>query len=307
MAHSHTVPEGAPEARRAHPPSGGPVDWPFRSVLAAVNPYLNSEVAARYAIPFAKACAARLSFVFVAEAGEDKREIHRAESALGRLSAEARDEGLDAEILVLAGDPRQTIGRHVRERGVDLVFAATRREDVSRRFFSRTVSRGLLRDLPSAVAVVRAVHLGKIFPKTILVPLRGRMTQGEERAAFVAALARGFGSEAVLFHVERPISRFFRGEVPPASAEGDAEISPEVEFFRERLARLGVPLRKRAARGAVARSITIEAAHRRSDLIIMEAGEDALRGRLLGGDPVEEVLRETPCNLIVYRPSRRSP
>lgn len=303
MEHSQTVPEGAPETRRPHP--GGPSDWPFRTVLAAVNPFLNSEVAARYAIPVAKTCSAKISFVFVAEAGEDSREIQRAESALGRLFAEARDEGLDAEILVLSGHPLKTIVRLVRDRGVDLVFAATRRKDISRRFFTRTVSQGLLRELTSAVAMVHAVRLGKIFSRSILVPLRGRMTQIEERAAFVAALAGGFGSEAVLFHFEKPMARFFRGAVPLTTAGKEARIVPEVEIFRDHLARFGVSHRKQAARGAAARSITIEAAHRRNDLIVMEAGEKPLAGRLLSGDPVETVLRETPCNLIVYRPSRR--
>lgn len=304
MAHPLAVPEGAPAVRRPDP--GGPGPWPFRTILAAVNPFLNSEVAARYAIPVARTCAAKLSFAFVAGAGEDRKEIHRAESALERLFVEARDEGLDAESLVESGDPVRTLLRLVREREVDLVFAATRREDVRGRYFARTVSRDLLRALPSAVALVRAVRLGRVFSRTILVPLRGRITHVDERAAFVAALARGFGSEAVLLHVAKPMARFFRGEVPLTSAEREAALPAEVERFRDCLDRLGVSHQKRSARGAVARTITIEAAQRRNDLIVMEAGEKTLAGKLLGGDPVEEVLRETPCNLILYRPSRRS-
>lgn len=303
MAFPPAVPEGVPEGRR--PNSGGPESWPFRTILAAVNPFTNSEIAARYAIPVARACGARLSFVFVAGADEDRKDIHRAESALERLFLEARGEGLEAESVVETGDPVRQIVRLARERDIDLVFTATRREDIRKRFFARTVARELMLGLPCAVAMVRVVRLGKVFSRTILVPLRERMAHVDERAAFVAALARGFRSAVVLFHVAKPITRFFHGEVHLTPAERESHLPREVEEFRECLDRHGVAHEKRTGRGAIARSITIEAAHRRNDLIVMEAGGRALAGILPGGDPVEDVFRETPCNLIVYRPSRR--
>ncbi|HDH02033.1 MAG TPA: hypothetical protein ENH17_02765 [Nitrospirae bacterium] len=50
------------------------------------------------------------------------------------------------------------------------------------------------------------------------------------------------------------------------------------------------------------RSITIEAASKRHDLIIMGASERSLPASILKGNPVEDVLRETPCNLIILKP-----
>jgi nucleotide-binding universal stress UspA family protein len=301
MAFPHAVSEGVPEGRRPHP--RGPESWPFRTILAAVNPFTNSEVAARYAIPVARACGARLSFVFVAGTDEGRKDIGRAESALERLFLEARDEGLDAERVVETGDPVRKIVRIARERDIDLVFTATRREDVRERFFARTVSRDLMLGLPCAVAMVRVVRLGKVFSRTILVPLRGRMAHVEERAAFVAALARGFHSAVILFHIAKPITRFFHGEVHLTPVERERHLPREVEMFRDRLERHGVPHEKRTGLGAIARSITTFAAHRHNDLIVMDAGERTPAATLPGGDPVEDVLRETPCNLIVYRPS----
>ena len=54
--------------------------------------------------------------------------------------------------------------------------------------------------------------------------------------------------------------------------------------------------------GAVARSITIEAASKRHDLIIMGASERSLLSSILKGNPVEAVLREAPCDMIIFKP-----
>jgi nucleotide-binding universal stress UspA family protein len=43
----------------------------------------------------------------------------------------------------------------------------------------------------------------------------------------------------------------------------------------------------------------MEAALQHNDLIIMGASQRSLLESTLGGNPVEEVLRETPCNLII--------
>jgi nucleotide-binding universal stress UspA family protein len=54
--------------------------------------------------------------------------------------------------------------------------------------------------------------------------------------------------------------------------------------------------------GRVSRAITIEAAHRRNDLIVMGSSERSLVSSIVSENPVERVLRETLCNLIVFRP-----
>lgn len=54
--------------------------------------------------------------------------------------------------------------------------------------------------------------------------------------------------------------------------------------------------------GGIARNITVEAFAKRHDLIIMGASERSLLASLLNGSPVEQVLRETPCDLIILKP-----
>jgi len=101
------------------------------------------------------------------------------------------------------------ISEIVRHEGIDIVFASTRRKDIEKRFFAGTVGRRLMLTLPSSVALVRVVHIGRIYPKEILVPLKARIDHVEERAYFTAKIAQAFDSKVLLFHTPRPITRFF--------------------------------------------------------------------------------------------------
>jgi nucleotide-binding universal stress UspA family protein len=278
----------------------------YKSILAAVNEYTNSEVAARYAVSLAKTCGARLTLMFAAPEAVDKDVLKRAESALTRLFMEAESAGAEVESLIRTGDPADRVNELVRERGIDLVFAATRRVDVGRRFFVRSVARELMLRLPCAVAMMRVVRMATARPKNILVPVRGVSPGLPERAGFVASLAKGFGSKVTLIHLPVPITKFFHGEVHIKPAQMEERITKDIEVFSRELSKYGVPYEQRAAHGAVARTITTEAALGRNDLIVMGASQRSLIATLTKGNPVEEVLRETPCNLIIFRPGRRT-
>lgn len=274
----------------------------YRKILAAVNEYSNSELAARYAISLARACRAKLTLIFVSAKGMDLGSIRQAEAALERLFLEASAKNLEVESIIKRGDPYRQISAVVREQEIDLAFSATRREDVSRRYFVRTVARKLMLNLPCSVALVRVVHPGQIFPQKILVPYRGRPAHPEEKAFFVGKLAEAFGAAVTLFHAPEPISRFFadlrRGKPP----EPEKHISHEIERFISYLEQYRISPRKRLGHGPPGRAITVEAALQRNDLIIMGASERGLWESLISGNPVEEVLRETPCNLIILLP-----
>ena len=278
----------------------------YKKVLAAVNEYTNSEVATRYAIAFAKSCRASLSLVFVARPGIGLDIFRQAESALQRLFVEAEKNGVDVEGITEKGDPLDKISSIVKKNDIDIVFAATRREDVKKRFFVKTFARELALKLPCSVAMVRVVRMGKTHPGHILVPFRGRMTGLREMAYFTAKLAEGFGASATLFHLPRSMKKFIHGEIHLKPVQREERIPAEVEHFLEYLKRYGIPHEKRTSHGSVAREITIEASLRKNDLIIMGASERSLLGSLIGENPVEDVLRETTCNLIVFRPGHDS-
>jgi nucleotide-binding universal stress UspA family protein len=279
----------------------------YKKILAAVNEFTNSESAARYAIALAKSSQAKLSLVFVAEDKLSKDAFKRAEAALERLFIEAEEYDVEVESITEKGDPFQRISDMVRKNKMDIVFIATRREDIEKRFFAKTLARDFMLKLPCSVAMIRVVRMGKIHPKNILVPLRGRMTHLEERACFVARLAEVFNSAVTLFHLSNPITSFFHGEIYLKPAQREEYIPKDIEQFTECLHKYKIQHEKKTGYGAVSRSITIEAAHRRNDLIVMGASERSLLRSILSGNPVEQVLRETPCNLIILRPRLHHP
>ncbi len=274
----------------------------YRKILAAVNEHVNSEAAARYAMEVARHTKGKIYFCSVVERGVPERLFRRAEEAVFRLFHRARELSVEVESIVESGDPLERISGIVRTEDIDLVFAATRREDVEKRFFVRTTARRLALRLPCSVALVRVVHMGRLRPKEILVPLKARIPELAEQARFVGVLAGAFGARLYLFHATRPIRRFFHGEMHLTPIEWEKKLPRDISEFIGHLDRLKVEHERRLAPGREGRSITIEAAARRADLIVMGPSTRGLLSSLLRGNPVEQVLRETPCDLIILRP-----
>jgi nucleotide-binding universal stress UspA family protein len=74
----------------------------------------------------------------------------------------------------------------------------------------------------------------------------------------------------------------------------------------ERLRETGTEPQVRIVTGPlVGEAIMQEAARHRHDLIIMGASQRSLFTKWRRGDPVEEVMRRTPCDLFVCRSRRR--
>jgi len=274
----------------------------FKKILAAVNEHLNSEISARYALQFAKKANARIYLCSIASIGLSSKAFQAAEEAVRRLSLRAEELGVKSDCVLETGDPLKQIKKIVTSEGIDIVFASTRREDVKKRFFAHTTARQFSLGLPCSVALVRVVHLGRVHPKTILVPLRARLDHIAERAYFTTLMAGAFDAGIHLFHAAKPMTRFFHGEIHLTPVEWEARLPADIALFIEYLNRYNVAHEKTLIPGIAGRTITVEAAAKKHDLIIMGASERGLLSSLLRGNPVEQVLRETPCNLIILKP-----
>jgi nucleotide-binding universal stress UspA family protein len=273
----------------------------YDTILAAVNEHLNSEVAARYAMHLAKGAGGTLYLCHVAERGASKETIRLAEEAAERCLRKAKEMGITVDKMHEYGDPLEGIRKIVRSKSVDIVFASTRQEDVKRRLFTGTMAKKLLVNIPCSVALVRVVHMGRIHPKKILVPLKARIDHIDERAFFVARMAGAFGSHICLFHTTEPVTNFFHGEKHFTPLELENSLPGDISLFVERLNSYGAPYEKDVASGKAGRKIVIEAAARRFDLLIMGASDRSLLRSMISENPVEELLRETPCDLIILK------
>ena len=274
----------------------------YKKILAAVNEHFNSEIAARYALDLARVCDAKLYLQFVAGRRQSRSDMDTAEEAMRRLFAEATAKRIPVERIVVTGDPVQEIVSTVQDEAIELAFVSTRKEDVEKRFYAGTVARKLSVRLPCSVALVRAVRVGHIHPARILVPLKAQMDHLEERTFFIAKMAEAFHAKVFLFHAPRPVTRLFHGPIHLAPGEWETRLPHDVAELIESLRRYKVEFERRIIPGAVGKSITIEAAAKRHDLIVMGASQRSLWASLLKGNPVEDVLRETPCDLIILNP-----
>jgi len=274
----------------------------YTKILAAINEHLNSEISARYALNLAKACEAKLFLCFIEEKDAPRSSLDRAEDAIKRLFIKAKDMDIQVESITETGEPVKEIGKIVRHKGINIVFASTRREDIEKRFYAGTVARSLSLRLPCSVALTRVVHMGRVRPKNILVPLKAKINHAKERAYFTAKMAEGFGSKVFVLHAAKPITRFFHGEIHLTPVEWKKRLPKDISDFMEYLRKYDISFEGSLLPGAIARSITIEAASKRHDLIIMGASERRLLSSFLKGNPVEDVLRETPCDLIILKP-----
>ena len=274
----------------------------YKKILSAVNEHLNSEVSARYALNFAKACGATFYICFIADKGISRQSFDIAENAITRLFIMAKDMGIQVECITETGDPVKEINRIVKHEEINIVFASTRREDIKRRFYAGTTAKNLSLKLPCSVALVRVVHMGRIHPKEILIPLKDKIDHKEERAYFISKMAEGFGSKVFLFHSTKSITRFFHGEVHLTPLEWEKRLPKAIMNFMESIKKYNIDFESKLSPGQTARNITIEAATKRHDLIIMGASERDVLKSIFKGNPVERVLRETPCDLIILKP-----
>ncbi len=274
----------------------------YKKILTAVNEHLNSEVTARYATNLARTCEAKLYLCFIAEKGQSTASIERAEEAIKRIFIEAEKVDIKVEAITETGDPAKKVGEIVRHEDIDVVFASTRREDIERRFYAGTTARRLSINLPCSVALVRVAHAGRIHPREILVPLKARIDHVEERAYFTAKIAQAFDSKVSLFHAPESISKFFHGELHLTPLEWEEKLPKDISHFMEHLRRYKIAHTGKSIPGKIGKTIAIEAFSKRHDLIIMGASERSLLSSILRGNPVEEVLRDTPCDLIILKP-----
>ena len=273
----------------------------YNNVLAAINEFTNSEVAAAFAVTFSRVCGARL-ILYYADEGKGKDAASHAEAALERLFAHAVYEGVEVERIVEKGSPFDKIPRQVSANSIDIMFMATRHEDASRRFFTRTLPRELMLSLPCSVVLARIVKFGMPAPRHILAPIRGFLSDVDKRAFFLAALTRGFGSKLTLFHMQEPLISFFHGEISLAPAQREERLPQDVRAYIRAVEAQGVTPFVRTAHGAGRWSVVTESALHRNDLIIMGASQRGLLREIVSGNPVEQTLRDTICNMFVFRP-----
>lgn len=173
-------------------------------------------------------------------------------------------------------------------------------------YLSGTVSEKLLRDKTFAVMAVRVAQPGLLgAPKTFLIPVAGDV----EGFLMGADILTRMVEDVQRIHVLRVmmLKRHIFKKLQNHQAERlRAKGWSSLEGLDADLARrTGVALGKIHTNVEVsddwAQEVIIAANRAKTQLILMEAPVKALAGEFLYGNPVEVVLRDTPCDVAIYR------
>jgi len=278
---------------------------PFKKILVAVDGSFHAGIAARYSFALAGTFNAKLFVAAIITKEMDEHEEKAVAAAVAKVLDEATDLQtnipIDIEGVLLKGDVISAIERFVRDNKIDLVIASTRGPHRDRRFFVRSVTSGLMSRLSCSVIGIKVTHPGRsIRPKKVLVPVIGDNFHIQERADIAEALHGRFASGISVFHVIELAALSIKRLDPQKKERLIASAEQSLASFMDELSRRGIDAGRKIVIGRNAREEVIsEASHHKYDLIIVGTTTRNIVKRVVSGNPVEEILRDTPCDVML--------
>jgi nucleotide-binding universal stress UspA family protein len=273
-------------------------------LVFAYDGSLNGDWVAHYAVRFAANTSSRkLRLIHIADTSPESTLDQR----IARIAAESKLLGV-----VLETELAPCRGANVAERLLEIVperatlIAGTRARPQSRAFLAGTVSARLLEEGRFSVVAMRVVNPGVLGqPGSVLLPIAGRPHQ----AALALPLLRLLGKDLQRLHllyvreVSGPRFRFMsHAGTEKLLAEGRALVASIEDEFRAGLA----PHRFNLDSSVVVshdapKEILLCAGKCRSRLIGLGTSRRTLPERMVFGDPIEQLLRDAPSDVAVYR------
>ena len=276
-------------------------------LVFAYDGSLNGDWVAHYAVRFATNTSARtLRLVHVRDGSSDAHLRER----IARIADECKALGVHLEVELTARGRADVAARLLELVPADAtLIAGTRARPRKLAYLAGTVSARLLEAGRFLVIAIRVVHPGALGqPGSVLLPLAGRPDSAAQSLGPLRLVGEDLRHLHVLF--VREVSRVrFRvlssSTVERMLAEGRAFLAPIEDDLRAGLAPHRFELDSTVLVSDDApKEILLHAAKHRSRLICLGASERTLPERVVYGNPIEQILRETPSDVAVYR-SRR--
>lgn len=262
----------------------------YRIIFSVVNEHTASVVTARYAVSLAAACKAELILYAAHSEGSDETVLLRSRRHQEHLYQDALALGISVTCVTEVGNLGVMLPKRAEADKADLVcYPLMPDERYESRLRLRTIH-NLERTIRSDLAIMRIVAMVRPHPAHILVPFGTVVSDKEHRLAFITLLAQSFQSQVTLFCL---------------SAERNMKAMPEgATRFREQLQQQQITVLERRGSGAIAKTIGIEAITRHNDLIVLGASERGVLHKAILGNPAAEIMRQPPCNTILFRQAR---
>ena len=258
----------------------------YHMIFSVVNEHTASVVTARYAMSLAAACKAELLLYAAHDEAGDEGILLRTNRHLDHLQTDACESGVRVTRVTEVGTIGALLPKRAAAAKADLVCYPLS-SDKRGRLQLRMVHH-LQRTIASDLAIMRIITMVKPHPIHILVPLGMVASRKERRLMFITELAKSFQSQVTLFHL--------------STKRGVKEMPESISRFREQLQQQQITVLERQGTGTIAESIGIEAITHHNDLIVLGSSERGMLRKVLLGNPAADIMRQPPCNTILFRP-----
>lgn len=275
-------------------------------IVLAHDGSINADWVCRYALRMAAALPGqRLQLVHILDGSVDRARI---EARFAAIARECAQEGLHCEPLVrgLHGDVVRSLLEVLPPGCEHLCLCGARVASRGRGFLAGTVSERLLRSGRCSVLAVRVVSPGLLgCPRTLLFPLAGH-PRGFQSALpflhlFVASVQRLHLLRVMLVH-PLLLRSLPHNEARERLRLGYAYLTRVADEIRSQAEAPPCHLERHVALAADwAGEVLVQAGKLGAQLILLGASERSLPHRVVYGNRLERILRDTACDVGIYR------
>lgn len=274
-------------------------------IYLAYDGSINADWVARYALNMAHHAGRSLYIIHVDDG------IYSQESIAAKITAvkeEARPLGVEVKQLLvpLAKDVTNSLLSVIPQGPESLCICGARITSRGKGFLAGTISERLLRHRLFDAMAIRVVKPGLLgAPRDLLFPLSGHPRGFQAAMAFFRLLAPDVDHIHLLRVMEVSPFWFQYMSVNKARAkhlEGMNYINTILGDIRAQLVDSGIHVDgKVILSDDWVKEILIQASKLKTQLIIMGASDRNLPSRYFYGNKIEQILRETPCDVGIYR------
>jgi len=276
--------------------------FPFRNILFPTDFSASAHAALKYAAAFARHSGGRVVLFNVQDA---KSAVH---SQLDELLADPVLKGVDAEKILVEGEPASEITQGAIDHGVDLITVVMRGRNRLSRAFGSSIAEDIVAEAPCAVLCVRPpqrdfvdqtpqIQLKRVLLATNFRPSSAAATQ------LATQIANHMGAE---LHAVYVIGDYFE-QISVIFPEGGlAALTRLRSYVQERLTQVTPTSTTHISEGRPYQEIVKLADTLQADLIVIGT---AVHGSLFGssqvlGAEIERVIRNAPCPVLCVPAAR---
>lgn len=280
--------------------------FPFRNILFPTDFSAHAHAGLKYAAAFARHGHGRV-FLFNVQ---DGKTAANQPAQMKALAADPLLTGLDAECVLVEGEPRVAIANGVIDHGIDLITVTMRERNRLSRAFGASIAEEIVAESPCAVLAIRPPQRDFVDGET-QIRLKRVLLATNFRPASVAAtqlatqIANQLGAE---LHAVYVIGDYFEQISVMFPEGGLAALTRLRSHVQERMGHLSRTggVTSHIAEGRPYQEIVKLATTLNADLIVIGT---AVHGSLFGnsqvlGSEIERVIRNAPCPVLCVPAAR---